>query len=131
MAKDKSIWTVGRRKTAVARVKCIPGTGKIIVNDRTVANFFPVRTYQIRVKEPLRVTDSENRFDFHVYVHGGGVSAQAGAVSLGIARALVMSDTANRPSLRHAGHLTRDPREVERKKYGHKKARKSFQYSKR
>lgn len=122
---------VGRRKTSVARVILVPGTGKITVNRRTLENFFPLETLRAEVLKPLEVTQSSGKFDVRVIVEGGGSTGQAGAVKLGIARALVDLSEDNKPPLRAAGLLTRDPRMVERKKYGQKKARKRFQFSKR
>jgi small subunit ribosomal protein S9 len=121
----------GRRKTAVARVRLYPGNGSIVVNSKPVAEFFPRLAHQRQVSEPLRVADATARFSAQVKVEGGGVSGQAGAVSHGIARALVNSDEALKPPLRRAGLLTRDPRMKERKKYGLKRARKAPQYTKR
>lgn len=122
---------VGRRKTSVARVKLLPGTGKITVNRRTLEVFFPLETLRADVLKPLEATQSSGKFDVRVNVEGGGSTGQAGAIKLGIARALVALSEDNKPTLRAAGLLTRDPRMVERKKYGQKKARKRFQFSKR
>lgn len=122
---------VGRRKTSVARVKLMPGTGKITVNRRTLEVFFPLETLRSDVLKPLEATQSSGKFDVRVNVEGGGSTGQAGAIKLGIARALVALSEDNKPPLRAAGLLTRDPRMVERKKYGQKKARKRFQFSKR
>ncbi|MDR7483062.1 MAG: 30S ribosomal protein S9 [Armatimonadota bacterium] len=121
----------GARKEAVARVRLVPGTGKIVVNGRPVEQYFPTTPLQVMVREPLAVANVEGRLDVHVSVAGGGVSGQAGAVRHGIARALLRMDQGLRAALRQAGLLTRDPRIKERKKYGHKRARKAFQYSKR
>lgn len=121
----------GRRKTSVAQVRMLPGTGKIIVNKKPIMDFFLVDALVLKTYKPLKVTNNENNFDIFVKVHGGGVNGQADAVQLGIARALVQYDEELKPSLREADLLTRDPRMVERKKYGLKKARKSFQFSKR
>ncbi|MBP1655567.1 MAG: ribosomal protein [Bacteroidetes bacterium] len=122
---------VGRRKTSVARVIMVPGTGKITVNRRALENFFPLETLRADVVKPLEATQSTGKFDVRVNVEGGGSTGQAGAIKLGIARALVALSEDNKPPLRAAGLLTRDPRMVERKKYGQKKARKRFQFSKR
>ena len=122
---------VGRRKTSVARVILAPGSGKITVNKKPLDQFFPLETLRTSIVKPLEVTQSSGKYDVHVNVDGGGSTGQAGAISLGIARALVEMSEDNRSSLRTAGLLTRDPRMVERKKYGQKKARKRFQFSKR
>jgi len=122
---------VGRRKTSVARVIMVPGTGKITVNRRALENFFPLETLRADVMKPLEATQSTGKFDVRVNVEGGGSTGQAGAIKLGIARALVALSDDHKPTLRAAGLLTRDPRMVERKKYGQKKARKRFQFSKR
>ncbi len=122
---------VGRRKTSVARVILSPGSGKITVNKTPLDQFFPLETLRTNVVKPFEVTQTSGKYDVHVNVDGGGSSGQAGAISLGIARALVEMSEDNRLSLRTAGLLTRDPRMVERKKYGQKKARKRFQFSKR
>ncbi|MBO8158075.1 30S ribosomal protein S9 [Thermosyntropha sp.] len=124
-------WGTGRRKKAIARVRLIPGDGRIIINNREFEDFFPNKVSRLIVKQPLVLTDMEGRFDVICRVHGGGVSGQAGAVRLGIARALVKANPDLRPQLKKAGFLTRDPRMKERKKYGLHKARKAPQYSKR
>jgi len=121
----------GRRKTAVARVRLLPGDGNITINGKSFETYFPNRTLRLIVMQPLVLTDMAGRFDVVARVHGGGVSGQAGAVRLGIARALVKSNPDLRKQLRRAGFLTRDPRMKERKKYGLHKARKAPQYSKR
>ena len=122
----------GRRKEAVARVRLIPGTGNWTINGRTIEDYFPNKVHQQIVNEPFRVLDIAGRFDVIVRVHGGGPSGQAGAVRLGVARALNEIDLdAYRATLKKAGFLTRDARAVERKKAGLKKARKAPQYSKR
>ncbi len=123
--------TVGRRKTAVARVFLVPGTGKITVNGKSFDDFFPTQTLMDEVRLPFTVTETNGRFDAVVTVTGGGTHGQAGAVKMSIARALVEHDEDFRPKLRAADLLTRDSRMVERKKYGQKKARKRFQFSKR
>jgi small subunit ribosomal protein S9 len=122
---------VGRRKTAVARVYLAPGTGKISVNGRDIDRFFPTQTLLDEVRMPFTATETNGRYDAFVTVKGGGVTGQAGAVRLGIARALLSLDEEYRPKLRVSHLLTRDSRMVERKKYGQKKARKRFQFSKR
>lgn len=125
------IQTTGRRKEAVARVRLVPGTGVIRVNGRPIEQYFPILTHQVVAKEPLRLTQTEEVYDVEATLDGGGVSGQAGAVRLGIARALASLDPEARPVLKKAGLLTRDAREKERRKYGLKKARKAPQYSKR
>ncbi len=125
---------VGRRKTSVARVYLKPGNGKIIINNReynTAEEYFKNAVRARHAMEPLTVANSAGKFDIFINVEGGGLSGQAGAVRLGIARALVQFDENLRPILREKGMLTRDPRMVERKKYGLKKARRAPQYSKR
>lgn len=125
------IVNVGRRKTSVARVKLTEGSGKIIINGRSLEHFFPIETLRQEVLRPFEVTQTAGRYDAHVRVAGGGSTGQAGAIKLGIARSLVALDGDLRQALRGDGMLTRDPRMVERKKYGQKKARKRFQFSKR
>lgn len=126
-----SVQSTGRRKGAVARVRVRPGSGKITVNSREVAVYFPSRAHQMILAEPLRVTSTDEVYDIDASIAGGGVSGQAGALRLGIARALVELDPETRPALKKAGFLSRDQREKESKKYGLKKARKAPQYSKR
>lgn len=121
----------GRRKNAVARVRLLPGDGRIVVNGRELATYFPVATHQALVMQPLRTAGTEGKFDVVVNVHGGGVAGQAGAVRHGIARALQKADPEFRKPLKAAGLLRRDPRMKERRKYGLKKARKAPQFSKR
>ena len=122
----------GRRKTAIARVRLVPGSGTWKVNGRTLEGYFPNKVHQQLVNEPFRVTDLEGRFDVIARIHGGGTSGQAGALRLGVARSLNgIDEDANRPALKKAGFLTRDARATERKKAGLKKARKAPQYSKR
>ncbi|GAA1921749.1 30S ribosomal protein S9 [Nocardioides marmoribigeumensis] len=122
----------GRRKEAVARVRLVPGTGQWTVNGRTLDSYFPNKLHQQVVNEPFVTTDLVGRFDVIARIHGGGITGQAGALRLGVARALNAVDVeANRPSLKKAGLLTRDARVIERKKAGLKKARKAPQYSKR
>ena len=125
------IQTTGRRKESIARVRLRPGTGVILVNGRPFEQYFPILTHQVVAKEPLRLTQTEEVYDVDATLGGGGVSGQAGAIRLGIARALVALDPDTRSVLKKAGLLTRDPREKERRKYGLKKARKAPQYSKR
>lgn len=121
----------GRRKDSIARVRLIPGDGKILINNRELLEYFGRQTLATIVKQPLVLTETLNRFDVIVKVHGGGVSGQAGAVRHGVSRALLKADLELRPALKKAGFLTRDPRSVERKKYGLKKARRAPQFSKR
>ena len=121
----------GRRKTSVARVRLTLGEGVLLINKHSPSEYFGRRDLETVVTQPLRVTDSFNRFEASIHVEGGGVAGQAGAVCHGIARALVAADPELRPILKKAGLLTRDPREKERKKYGLKRARKAPQYTKR
>ena len=123
--------TTGRRKRAVARVRFRPGTGVITVNKRPLEDYFPSDTHRMILTEPLRLTQTADVYDVDATLDGGGVSGQAGALRLGIARALIALDDESRPQLKKAGLLTRDAREKERRKYGLKKARKAPQYSKR
>ncbi len=123
--------TTGRRKRAVARVRLRPGNGKITVNRREFDNYFTSATHRMIVSEPLRISSIADRYDIDATIDGGGVSGQAGALRLGITRALIVIDPELRTSLKRAGLLTRDAREKESKKYGLKKARKAPQYSKR
>jgi small subunit ribosomal protein S9 len=123
---------LGRRKEAVARVRLVPGTGKWTINGRELDNYFPNKVHQQIVNSPFAVLDIEEKFDVHARIHGGGPSGQAGALRLGVARALNGIDLeTNRATLKKSGFLTRDPRAVERKKAGLKKARRAPQYSKR
>jgi len=121
----------GRRKTSVARVYVRDGSGKISINGRELAQYFPLGEHAMMVRQPLAVTDNENKFDILINVYGGGISGQAGACRHGLSRALCQVDQANYPSLRSNGYLTRDSRMVERKKYGRAGARRRFQFSKR
>jgi small subunit ribosomal protein S9 len=121
----------GRRKEAIARVRIAPGTGQWVINGRPLDAYFPNKVHQQLVTEPFRTLELEGRYDVIARITGGGVTGQAGALRLGIARALNEADPDNRPSLKRAGFLTRDARVKERKKYGLKKARKAPQYSKR
>lgn len=125
------IQTTGRRKEAVARVRLRPGTGQIICNGRPMAQYFPTETHRMVIVEPLRLTQTAEVYDVDATLDGGGVTGQAGALRLGIARALVELDPELRTEVKKAGLLTRDSREKERRKYGLKKARKAPQYSKR
>ncbi len=123
--------TVGRRKTAVARVVLTPGNGTITVNKRPLETYFPIDTLRAAVVKPFEVTSTAGKYDVQANVEGGGPTGQAGAVSLSISRSLIALNDEFRSPLRQAGLVTRDPRMVERKKYGQKKARKRFQFSKR
>lgn len=123
--------STGRRKNAIARVRLIPGKGAIQVNKREVLDYFKRDTLKMLIEQPLAVTESLDKYDIVANVHGGGLTGQAGALLLGIARALVKANEDFRPILRKNGFLTRDPRMVERKKYGQPGARKRFQFSKR
>ena len=125
------IHKIGRRKTAVARVYLSDGKGKITVNKRDIADYFPTATLQYKVQQPFALTENEKAFDVNINVYGGGITGQAEAVRLAISRALCELDEENRVALKPEGLLTRDPRMVERKKFGQKKARKKFQFSKR
>jgi small subunit ribosomal protein S9 len=125
------IHKIGRRKTAVARVYISEGKGNITVNKRDLKEYFPTATLQYKVKQPFALTDNEDSFDVKVNVYGGGITGQAEAVRLALSRALCEIDAENRAALKPEGLLTRDPRMVERKKFGQKKARKKFQFSKR
>ena len=119
---------VGRRKKAIARVRLVPGDGKVVINGRDIDNYFGLETLKMTVRQPLALTNLEGRYDVLVNVYGGG---QAGAIRHGIARALVKADPELRPAVKKAGFLTRDPRMKERKKYGLKAARRAPQFSKR
>jgi small subunit ribosomal protein S9 len=128
---DRPIQTVGRRKEAVVRVRLVPGTGQFNLDGRTLENYFPNKVHQQLIKAPLVTVDRVDSFDVFAHLDGGGPSGQAGALRLAIARALIIVQPEDRPALKKAGFLTRDPRAIERKKYGLKKARKAPQYSKR
>ena len=128
---DKPIQTVGRRKEAVVRVRLVPGTGKFTLNGRTLEQYFPNKVHQQLIKEPLVTLEKTEAYDVLATLRGGGITGQAGALRLAIARALIELEPDDRPALKKAGFLTRDPRVKERKKYGLKKARKAPQYSKR
>jgi small subunit ribosomal protein S9 len=127
----RPIQTVGRRKEAIVRVRLIPGSGKIVCNGRELEEYFPSKVHQQLIREPLVTAEKAEAFDVVANLRGGGITGQAGALRLGIARALITSDPDDRPSLKKAGFLTRDARVKESKKYGLKKARKAPQYSKR
>ena len=130
MAKVQYMGT-GRRKKSVARVRLVPGEGKVIVNKREIETYFGLETLRVIVNQPLVLTATKDKFDVLVNVYGGGLSGQAGAIRHGISRALLKADENLRPELKKAGFLTRDPRMKERKKSGLKKARRSPQFSKR
>ena len=123
--------TVGRRKEAIVRVRLVPGSGEFKLNGRTLDNYFPNKVHQQLIKEPFVTLEKEGQYDVIATLSGGGVTGQAGALRLAIARALIDLEPDDRPALKKAGFLTRDPRVKERKKYGLKKARKAPQYSKR
>ena len=125
------IHKIGRRKTAVARVYLAKGKGKITVNKKDMAVYFPTATLQYKVNQPLAMTNNDGNFDITVNVFGGGITGQAEAIRLALSRAMCEIDAENRLILKPEGLLTRDPRMVERKKFGQKKARKKFQFSKR
>ena len=128
---DRPIQTVGRRKEAVVRVRLMPGTGQFNLDGRTLEGYFPNKVHQQLIKAPLVAVERLESFDIYAHLDGGGPSGQAGALRLAIARALILVQPEDRPALKKAGFLTRDPRAIERKKYGLKKARKAPQYSKR
>ncbi|MGH3656775.1 MAG: 30S ribosomal protein S9 [Micromonosporaceae bacterium] len=128
---EKAVQTVGRRKEAIARVRLLPGSGNFKLNGRDIIDYFPSKVHQQVVKEPLVALEKVETFDVIANLRGGGVTGQAGALRMAIARALIELDPDSRPTLKKAGFLTRDSRETERKKYGLKKARKAPQYSKR
>lgn len=121
----------GRRKSSVARVRLIPGTGKIMINNRSFEDYIPNPATRLDVLQPLALTENTNNYDVLVNVYGGGITGQAGAIRLGITRALLEANPDYRPTLKKAGLVTRDPRAKERKKYGLKKARRAPQFSKR
>ena len=130
-AYDRPVQTVGRRKEAVVRVRLVPGTGQFTLNGRSLEQYFPNKVHQQLIREPLVTLEKAESYDVIALLKGGGVTGQAGALQLGIARALIETEAEDRPALKKAGFLTRDPRVKERKKYGLKKARKAPQYSKR
>jgi len=128
---DRPVTTVGRRKEAVVRIRLVPGTGQYTLNGKALAEYFPNKVHQQLINDPFVLTERTDTFDVLARLHGGGTSGQAGALRLAIARALIEVQPDDRPVLKRAGFLTRDPRATERKKYGLKKARKAPQYSKR
>ena len=130
-ANGRLIQTVGRRKEAIVRVRLLPGTGQFKLNGRTLEEYFPNKVHQQLIREPFTILEKGEQYDVIGLLHGGGVSGQAGALRLAIARALIEIEPEDRPALKKAGFLTRDARATERKKYGLKKARKAPQYSKR
>jgi small subunit ribosomal protein S9 len=127
----ETVHTIGRRKASVARIYVTKGKGNISVNGKDFKEYFPVETLQYKLNQPFKVIDQEGKFDVKVNVNGGGINGQADAIKLAIARSLCEIDADNRPALKAEGLLTRDPRVVERKKPGQKKARKKFQWVKR
>ena len=133
MANNEKVqfYGTGRRKSSVARVRLVPGNGQIVVNGKDSKDYFCKKTLEMIIRQPLVITETEGRFDVLVNAHGGGTTGQAGAVRLGIARALLKAEPEYRPALKRAGFLTRDPRMKERKKYGLKGARRAPQFSKR
>jgi small subunit ribosomal protein S9 len=131
VAQQAKYYGTGRRKSSVARVYLVPGTGNITINKRDIDEFFGLETLKVIVKQPLTLTETLSKFDAIVTVKGGGYTGQAGAIRHGIARALLEADIELRPALKKAGYLTRDPRMKERKKYGLKAARRAPQFSKR
>ena len=128
---NTTYYGTGRRKKSVARVYLTPGTGKVTINKRDMEEYFGLETLKVIVRQPLVATETVDKFDVIVNVHGGGFTGQAGAIRHGIARALLKADADFRPTLKKAGYLTRDPRMKERKKYGLKAARRAPQFSKR
>ena len=128
---NAKFYGTGRRKSSVARVYLMPGTGKITVNKRDIDDYFGLETLKIIIRQPLEATNTTDKYDANITVRGGGFTGQAGAIRHGIARALLTVDEDFRPTLKKAGYLTRDPRMKERKKYGLKKARRAPQFSKR
>lgn len=133
MANNEKVqfYGTGRRKSSVARVRLVPGNGQIVVNGKDSKDYFCKKTLEMIIRQPLAITETEGKYDVLVNAHGGGTTGQAGAVRLGIARALLKADIEYRPALKKAGFLTRDPRMKERKKYGLKGARRAPQFSKR
>ncbi len=128
---SRPVQTVGRRKEAIVRVRLLPGTGQFTLNGRTLEQYFPNKVHQQLIREPLVTLEKTEQYDVIALLKGGGVTGQAGALQLAVARALIEVEADDRPALKKAGFLTRDPRVKERKKYGLKKARKAPQYSKR
>ncbi|MBF0611195.1 MAG: 30S ribosomal protein S9 [Magnetococcales bacterium] len=131
MSLANATYATGKRKEAVARVWIAPGNGRITVNEKNIDDYFGRPVLRMIIRQPFGITDSQDKFDVVATVHGGGNSGQASAIKHGISKALVIFGAENRPNLKKAGFLTRDPRAVERKKYGRHKARKSTQFSKR
>ena len=131
MAKTDKLYGTGRKKKSIARVYLVPGKGNITINKRTIDDYFGLETLKVIVRQPLVLTETTDKFDVIVNVHGGGYTGQAGAIRHGISRALLQADGEYRPALKKAGFLTRDPRMKERKKYGLKAARRAPQFSKR
>jgi small subunit ribosomal protein S9 len=131
MADQVQYYGTGRRKKSIARVRLLPGDGNITINGRQLDEYIDKKTLEMIIKQPLVLTETEGRFNVVCKVQGGGGTGQAGAIRLGIARALLKAEPGLRPSLKRAGYLTRDPRMKERRKYGLKKARKASQFSKR
>ena len=129
--KDNKFYGTGRRKSSIARVYLVPGTGKVTINKRDMDDYFGLETLKLIVNQPFKATSTQGKFDVLVNVKGGGFTGQAGAIRHGIARALCVADPEYRPALKKAGFLTRDPRMKERKKYGLKAARRAPQFSKR
>ena len=126
-----SYYGTGRRKSSVARVRLVPGDGKVVINGKAMDEYFGLKTLELIVRQPLVLTEMNDKYDVIVNVKGGGTTGQAGAIRHGITRALMELDNGLRPALKKAGFVTRDPREKERRKYGLKKARKASQFSKR
>ncbi|MBS3901847.1 MAG: 30S ribosomal protein S9 [Dethiobacter sp.] len=121
----------GRRKSAIARVRLVHGNGQILINDKDIDTYFGLETLKLIVRQPLKLTGTVEKFNVIAKVEGGGTTGQAGAIRLGVARALLKAEDNHRPAMKSAGFLTRDPRMIERKKYGLKKARRAPQFSKR
>jgi len=128
---EKLLYATGKRKTAIARVRLIPGDGKFIINNKTLEDYFRRETSKMVVKQPLELTNTKGKYDIYINVNGGGMSSQAGAIKHGISKALLEANADLRGILKNAGFLTRDSRIKERKKYGQRKARAKFQFSKR
>ncbi|MBE5943350.1 MAG: 30S ribosomal protein S9 [Lachnospiraceae bacterium] len=131
VAKSTRFYGTGRRKSSIARVYLVPGTGKITINKKDMEEYFGLETLKVIVRQPFVATGTVGKYDVLVNVQGGGFTGQAGAIRHGISRALLQADPENRPALKKAGYLTRDPRMKERKKYGLKAARRAPQFSKR
>ena len=128
---EVSYYGTGRRKSSIARVRLVPGTGNVTINGRAMEEYFGLKTLELIVRQPLVLTDMNDKYDVIASVKGGGTSGQAGAIRHGVTRALMELNAELRPALKKAGFVTRDPRETERRKYGLKKARKASQFSKR